>query len=202
MKEHEMIIVGISGASGPIMGIRLIEELLLLKEEVMAVVSPAARRIIGYEILDTDPPYPGLADIIRQRNRAVDLTRLKEFDNDDFFAPIASGGTVFEAAVVMPCSMKTLAAIAGGLADTLITRVCDVALKEKRRCIIVPRETPLNLIHVRNLFQAAQAGVEILLPVPGFYTKPKSVDDVVDFIVGKTLNLLNKPHRLFESWGS
>ncbi len=197
-----MIVVGISGASGPIMGIRLIEELLLLKEEVMAVVSPAARRIIGHEILGPDTPYTGLTDMIRQRNPAVDLTGLKEFDNSDFFAPMASGSAVFEAVVVMPCSMKTLAAIAGGFADTLITRTCDVALKEKRHCIIVPRETPLNLIHVKNLFQAAQAGVEILPPVPGFYTRPKSVDDVVDFIVGKTLSLLNKPHHLFQSWGS
>lgn len=196
-----MIIVGISGASGPIMGIRLIEELLLLKEEVMAVVSPAARQITAYEILGTDTLYPGLANIITQRNRPVDLTALKEFDNGDFFAPIASGSTVFEAVVVMPCSMKTLSAIAGGFADTLIVKACDVALKEKRRCIIVPRETPLNLIHVRNLFQAAQAGVEILPPAPGFYTRPKSVDDVVDFIVGKTLSLLNRPHHLFQKWG-
>lgn len=197
-----MIVVGLSGASGPIMGIRLIEELLLLKEEVMAVASPPARQIIEHEVLGPGAPYTSLADIIRRRQRVSDPAGLTEFDNDDFFAPPASGSAGFDAVVVVPCSMKTLAAIAGGLADNLITRACDVALKEKRRCVIVPRETPLNLIHLRNLYQAAQAGVEILPPVPGFYTKPKTVEDVVDFIVGKILNLLGKQHNLFKSWGS
>jgi 4-hydroxy-3-polyprenylbenzoate decarboxylase len=197
-----MIVVGISGASGPIMGIRLIEELLLLDEDVMAVVSPAARRIIMHEILRPDTPFTGIRNIIKQRNRVPDLGRLKEFDNNDFFAPVASGTADFEAVVVVPCSMKTMAAIANGYADTLINRACDVALKEKRRCIIVPRETPLNLIHLKNMYQAAKAGVEVLPPVPGFYTRPKTVDDVVNFVVGKMLNLLGKPHSLFQSWGA
>lgn len=197
-----MIVVGVSGASGPIMGIRLIEELLRLKEEVMAVVSTPARRIIEHEVLKPGAAYTSLIDIIRQRARVVDLTGLSEFDNSDFFSPAASGSAAFEAAVVVPCSMKTLAAIAHGYADSLITRVCDVALKENRRCLIVPRETPLNLIHLKNLCRAAEAGVEVLPPVPGFYTRPKTVADVVDFIVGKILNLLGKKHDLFESWGS
>ena len=115
---------------------------------------------------------------------------------------MASGTADFEAVVVVPCSMKTMAAIANGYADTLINRACDVALKEKRRCIIVPRETPLNLIHLKNMYQAAKAGVEVLPPVPGFYTRPKTVDDVVNFVVGKMLNLLGKPHSLFQSWGA
>jgi 4-hydroxy-3-polyprenylbenzoate decarboxylase len=184
------------------MGIRLIEELLRSKEEVMAVVSPAAKQIIGHEIPEAaGVKYPGLAGIIGRRGRVKKTTGLTEFDNGDFFAPMASGTAAFEAVVVVPCSMKTLAAIAGGFADTLITRACDVALKEKRRCVIVPRETPLNLIHVRNLYHAAQAGVEILPPVPGFYTRPETVDDVIDFIVGKILSLLGKKHTLFKEWG-
>ena len=197
-----MIVVGISGASGPIMGIRLIEELLLLNEDVMAVVSPAARQIIMHEILRPDTPFTGIRNIIKQRNRVPDLGRLKEFDNSDFFAPVASGTAGFEAVVVVPCSMKTMAAIAVGYADTLINRACDVALKEKRRCIIVPRETPLNLIHLKNMYKVAKAGVEVLPPVPGFYTRPKTVEDVVDFIVGKILNLLGRKHSLFEEWGT
>ncbi|MEW6076306.1 MAG: UbiX family flavin prenyltransferase [Thermodesulfobacteriota bacterium] len=197
-----MIVVGISGASGPIMGIRLIEELLRSKEEVMAVVSPAARQIIGHELPEAGAKYPGLSGIIKKRGRVKKTAGLTEYDNTDFFAPMASGTANFEAVVVVPCSMKTLAAIAAGFADTLITRACDVALKEKRRCVIVPRETPLNLIHVRNLYQAAQAGVEILPPVPGFYTRPETVDDVVDFIVGKILSLLERKHTLFKEWGS
>ena len=196
-----MIVVGVSGASGPIMGIRLIEELLKSNEEVMAVTSSAARQIIKYEILGSSP-FTGLKNIIKQRRRVPDFTGLKEFDNSDFFAPMASGTADFKAVVVVPCSMKTLAAVAGGFADTLINRTCDVALKEKRRCIIVPRETPLNLIHVRNLYQAAKAGVEIVPPVPGFYTRPETLEDVVDFVVGKILNLLGMPHNLFPAWGN
>jgi 4-hydroxy-3-polyprenylbenzoate decarboxylase len=102
---------------------------------------------------------------------------------------------------VIPCSMKTLSAIVHGYADSLITRACDVALKEKRRCIIVPRETPLSIVHTENFHKAAQAGIEIVPPVPGFYTRPESVGDVIDFVVGKILNLLGRKHRLFESWG-
>ena len=197
-----MIVVGISGASGPIMGIRLIEELLLSGEAVLAVVTPAARQIIGHEILDPDTPYTGLADILRQRGRAADRDGLREYDHRDFFAPMASGSAEFEAVVVVPCSMKTLAAVAGGFADTLVTRACDVALKERRRCVLVPRETPLNLIHLKNMSRAAHAGAEILPPVPGFYTRPQSVDDVVDFIVGKILSLLGRKHSLFKEWGT
>lgn len=197
-----MIFVGISGASGPIMGIRLIEELLLQEEKVMAVVSPSARQIIMHEVLRPDSPFTGIRNIIKQRNRVPDLGGLKEFDNNDFFAPVASGSAEFEAVVVVPCSMKTMAAMAGGYAETLINRACDVALKEKRRCIIVPREAPLNLIHLKNMYEVAKAGVDVLPPVPGFYTRPKSVEDVVNFIVGKILNLLGKKHTLIESWGS
>jgi 4-hydroxy-3-polyprenylbenzoate decarboxylase len=97
--------------------------------------------------------------------------------------------------------MKTLSAIVHGYANSLMTRACDVALKEKRRCIIVPRETPLSIIHTENLHKAALAGIEIVLPVPGFYTLPKSLDDVINFVVGKVLNLLGRKHNLFESWG-
>ncbi len=196
-----MIIVGISGASGPILGIRLVEELLTAGEPVTAIVSDAARQIIEYEIMEQKAAYIGLAEILTARNQAFDRTRLTEHDNSDFFAPIASGSTAFEAVAVVPCSMKTLSAIVHGYADSLICRTCDVALKEKRQCLIVPRETPLNKVHTRNLHRAACAGIDILPPMPGFYTRPESVDDVVDFIVGKILSLLGKSHHLFASWG-
>jgi 4-hydroxy-3-polyprenylbenzoate decarboxylase len=98
--------------------------------------------------------------------------------------------------------MKSLSAIANGYADNLTTRTCDVALKEKRRCVIVPRETPFNLIHIENMRKAALAGAEIVPPLPGFYTKPKTADDIVDFITGKILNLLGKKHELFTPWGT
>ena len=97
--------------------------------------------------------------------------------------------------------MKTLSAIAHGYADSVITRTCDVALKERRRCIIVPRETPLNLIHIENMLKAARVGADIVPPIPGFYTLPRSVDDIINFVIGKVLNLLGREHNLFKSWG-
>ncbi len=196
-----MIVVAISGASGPIMGIRLIEELLYLKERVAAVVSRPAGRIIEYEILLEKAPFSSLKELYEAQGVSKNLDLLDEYSNDDFFSPIASGSAQFEAIVVIPCSMKTLSAIVHGYADSLITRACDVALKEKRRCIIVPRETPLSVVHTENLHKAAQAGIEIVPPVPGFYTRPESIVDVIDFVVGKVLNLLGRKHLLFESWG-
>lgn len=195
-----MIVVAISGASGPIMGVRLIEELLNSGEKVAAIVSRPARQIIEYEILREKAPFSSLKELLVKRGLSSNYDLLSEFKNDDFFVPVASGSTRFEAVVVIPCSMKTLSAIVHGYADTLITRTCDVALKEKRRCIIVPRETPLSVVHTENIHKAALAGVEIVPPVPGFYTRPESVDDVVNFVVGKVLNLLDREHDLFESW--
>ncbi len=196
-----MIVVAISGASGPIMGVRLIEELINSGEKVAAIVSRPARQIIEYEILWGKAPFPSLKKLLVKRGLSSNYDLLSEFKNDDFFAPVASGSTRFEAVVVIPCSMKTLSAIVHGYADTLITRTCDVALKEKRRCIIVPRETPLSVIHTENIHKAALAGVEIVPPVLEFYTRPESLDDMVNFVVGKVLNLLGREHDLFESWG-
>jgi 4-hydroxy-3-polyprenylbenzoate decarboxylase len=196
-----MIVVAISGASGPIMGVRLIEELLNSGERIAAIVSQPARQIIEYEIFRGKTPFSSLKELLVKRGLAGNYDLLSEFKNNDFFAPVASGTTRFEAMVVIPCSMKTLSAIVHGYADSLITRTCDVALKEKRRCIIVPRETPLSVVHTENIHRAALAGIEIVPPVPGFYTWPESVDDVVNFVVGKVLNLLGREHNLFESWG-
>jgi flavin prenyltransferase len=196
-----MIVVAISGASGPIMGVRLIEELLNLKEKVAAIVSKPACQIIEYEILQEKVAFSSLKELLAKRGLSGNYDLLSEFKNNDFFAPVASGSTKFEAMIVIPCSMKTLSAIVHGYANSLITRTCDVALKEKRRCIIVPRETPLSVVHTENIHRAALAGIEIVPPVPGFYTRPESVDDVVNFIVGKVLNLLGRDHSLFESWG-
>jgi len=196
-----MIVVAISGASGPILGIRLIEYLLNSEERVAAIVSQPAGRIIEYEMLYEKTPFSSLKALLEQRDIAKNFDLLSEYQNNDFFAPIASGSAEFEAVVVIPCSMKTLSAIVHGYADSLMTRTVDVALKEKRRCIIVPRETPLSVIHTENLHKAAMAGIEIVPPVPGFYTRPESLDDVINFIVGKILNLLGRKHGLFESWG-
>ncbi len=197
-----MIAVAITGASGPVMGIRLIEELLENSEEVYAVVSNAAWQIIGHELSYKKKDSIPLTDLIANRGKTAKTHLLKEFDDKDFFSPLASGSTLFESMIVIPCSMKTLSGIAHGYADSLITRACDVAIKEKRKLIIVPRETPFSLIHIENMHKLALAGAIILPPVISFYTLPKSTDDMVDFITGKILNLLGKKNTLFESWGN
>jgi len=197
-----MIAVAITGASGPIMGIRLIEELLNNNEEVYAVVSNAAWQIIEHELSYIKKDSLPLTDFIADRGKTANTGLLKEFNDKDFFSPLASGSTLFEAMVVIPCSMKTLSGIAHGYADSLITRACDVAIKEKRKLIIVPRETPLSIIHIENMHKLALAGAIILPPVLSFYTLPKSTDAMVDFITGKILNLLGKKNTLFESWGN
>lgn len=194
-----MYVVAITGASGAILGIRLIEELIKSGKEISAIVSDSAWKVIHHELFRNKNKPDTIKDILKLRGFTLD-SGLHEFRNDNFFSPPASGTTFFEALVIMPCSMKTLSGIATGYADTLINRVADVALKEKRRCILVPRETPLNQIHIENMLKAKQAGAEILLPIPGFYTYPETVDDIINFVVGKTLNLLNIKHNLFKSW--
>lgn len=195
-----MIGVAITGASGPILGIRLIEELLNAGKPVCAVVSEAAWSVIGHELGYKKAGAAPLAALLSKRGKTAALKLLKEFDSRDFFSPLASGSTPFDAMVVMPCSMKTLSAAANGYSDSLITRACDVALKEKRKLILVPRETPLSAIHLENMLKLSRAGAAIVPPVMGFYSRPETVADMVDFITGKVLNLLGIGHSLFIGW--
>ncbi|MBF0117355.1 MAG: UbiX family flavin prenyltransferase [Desulfobacterales bacterium] len=195
-----MIVVGITGASGSILGIRLIEELLNNGERVSCVISDTAIKILSHELSIPQKENFSLKEVIKNRSIARDLNLFTQFDNNNFFSPIASGSTIFESLIIIPCSMKTLSSIAHGYASSLITRVADVAIKEKRKCIIVPRETPLSMIHIENMYKVATAGVIIAPPMLTFYNFPKSMDDNINFMVGKILNLLGKKHSLFKSW--
>ena len=196
-----MYIVAITGASGPVLGIRLIEELLASGKEVSGIASETALKVIHHEIFNNKENPSTLTEILTKRN-CSNLSNFREYRNNDFFSPLASGTSGFNALIIMPCSMKTLSAIANGFSDSLISRVADISLKEGRQCIIVPRETPLNLIHLENLMKVKRAGAEIHFPVMSFYTFPKKIEDMIDFIIGKTLNLLGIEHDLFQSWGS
>jgi 4-hydroxy-3-polyprenylbenzoate decarboxylase len=196
-----MYIICITGASGAVIGVRLVEELLNSGKRVSSVVSAPAWDIIAREIDGGADCAFSMKRLLQARGISRSTEQLREYANDDLSAPFSSGSSRFEAVIVAPCSMKSLAGIAAGLADSLTGRAADVALKEGRRCILIPRETPLSLIHIDNMRRAKSAGADILIPVPGFYTRPASIDDVVNFIVGKTLSLLGIRHTLFRPWG-
>lgn len=169
------IIVGISGASGSILGIRLLQA-LKGKAETHLIITETAQKILEHETVF--------------KWKQVEKMASESYRNSDFFAPIASGSFQTSGMVVIPCSMKTLAGIASGFSDNLLLRAADVCLKERRKLILVARETPLSYIHINNMRKVSMAGAVVLPPVLSFYSKPKSIDDMVNHIVGKTLDML------------
>lgn len=195
------IVVGITGASGSIYGLRLIAELLAADHQVSVLLTNAGRQVTAFET--------GLNLSARAAECQAQLqeyfscaTRLQYYAIDDFFAPVASGSSAPDAVVVCPCSMGTAGRIAAGLSDNLLERAADVALKERRQLVLVPRETPFNQIHLENLLRLAQAGGTILPAMPAFYHQPQTLEDLVTFVVGKVLDTLGMSHQLFTPWGA
>jgi len=179
--------VGITGASGVQYGIRLLQVLKEKETTTHLIISDSAAKLIE---LETD----------------MSLLEIKElatfvYNDDDFTAPVASGSYLHNGMIIAPCSMKTLASIANGISDTLIARAADVCLKDNRSLILLPRETPLNLIHLQNMITLKQAGASILPASPAFYNKPKTIDDLIDFMVGRMLDLLCIKHNLYKRCG-
>lgn len=180
------IFLSITGASGSLYGIRLLEELNKKNVEIHLAVSNGAKKILKHE---TKHSFNDL------KNKASFC-----YDNTDLFAGPASGSFQIDGMIVCPCSMKTLSAIANGYGDTLTSRAACCCLKEDKKLVLVLRETPLDLPAIKNMLSAKQAGATILPAMPGFYYKPKKIDDLVDFIVGKTLDQLGFSHSLFKRW--
>lgn len=178
------VIVAITGASGAVYGLRLIEVLKEHEIETECIASNTSKKIIVHEL---------------GRERLKSLKGC--YDGSDIEASIASGSFKTDAMVIAPCSMKTLSAIANGFSSNLITRSADVMIKEGRKLILVPRETPLSAIHLRNMLRLSELGVVILPAMPGFYHKPNEIGDMVDFIVGKILDSLDIQNDLFKRWG-
>ena len=194
------IVVGITGASGSIYGLRLIAELLRAQHQVTVLVTNAGRQVTAFE---TDLK---LADDVQQCRSQLNSyfgvdSNLSYFSQADFFAPVASGSSAPDAVVICPCSMGTAGRIAAGLSDNLLERVADVALKERKKLLLVPRETPFNRIHLENLLRLTDAGAQILPAMPAFYQQPQTIDDLVDFVAGKALDALDIEHTLFKRWG-
>lgn len=199
---NKTICLALTGASGMPYGLRLLEYLLASGCRVQLLYSQAAQVVARQEMDLELPSRPAETKAaLLARYPAVDPEKLVVFGREEWFAPVASGSNPPDAMVVCPCSMGTLAAIAQGLADNLIERAADVVLKEGRKLILVPRETPLSTIHLENMLRLARAGAVILPPSPGFYHRPDTVAEVVDFVVARILDQLAVPHTLMQRWG-
>lgn len=181
------VVVGMTGSSGAIYGIRTLEALRADgRTEIHLVLSEAAFQTIALET-----------------ERKIDEVRALShftYENSDLSAPISSGSFQTGGMIVAPCSMRSLSEIANSLAGGLLTRAADVHLKERRKLILMVRETPLHVGHLRNMVRAAETGAVILPPIPGFYHRPESVDDIVNHSVGKALDLMSIPHALYRRW--
>lgn len=190
-------VVGISGASGAVYSLRLIEQLLLLGHEVHLVVTEYGRRLLFDEARVTHLEFANLCPTIADAHAAQ---RLIIHPNKDVGATIASGSFLHDGMVVLPCSSSALGYIATGSGNNLLARAAMVTLKERRTLIVCHRETPLNLIDIENMRQLTLAGAIVCPTNPGFYLLPKTVDDLVDFMVGKVLDLLRVEHTLKNRW--
>ena len=192
-------VVAITGASGSVYGLRLISELLRSGERVSLILTSAGRQVMNHE---TGLEWSAEIKVQRQQVQeyfasiAVDCLAI-----DDFWAGAASGSAAADAMIIAPCSMGTLGRIAAGLSGNLLERAADVMLKERRSLLLVPRETPFNNIHLENLLRLSQSGAVILPAMPGFYHGPETIEDLVDFVVGKILDQLDVQHSLFTRWG-
>jgi 4-hydroxy-3-polyprenylbenzoate decarboxylase len=197
----ETVALALTGASGMPFGLRLLECLLGAGLRVYLLYSPAAQIVAKQECDLVLPARAGDAERALGARFAARPGQLAVFGREDWMAPVASGSNPADAMAVCPCSMGTLGAVAAGLADNLIERAADVMLKERRPLVLVPRETPLSAIHLENMLKLARAGAVILPPAPGFYARPESVAELVDFVVARVLDQLGVAHALGPRWG-
>ncbi|MEM3064806.1 MAG: UbiX family flavin prenyltransferase [Candidatus Nitrosotenuis sp.] len=182
------LVIGITGSTGVIYGVRTLEVLREHKVETHLVITEWAKKCLAMETDYTIDDVKKLATTYS--------------DDSNLAASISSGTYKTDGMIVIPCSMKTLSSIANGYDETLVARSAGVTLKESRKLVLVPRETPLTAINLENMLKLARLGVVILPPVPGFYTKPKSIEQIVDHTVGKCLDQFNIEHDLYKRWGT
>lgn len=180
------VVVGISGGSGAIYGVSLLKALKELNIETHLVVTNMGEYVMNHEC-------------------GVSLDELNKlatyyYDNKNFAAPIASGSFKVDKTIIVPCSMKTLASVANGFSDSLLSRACDVAIKESRKLILVPRETPLSPIHLENMLKLSRMGVTIFPPSPGFYSHPETLEDIVLNMTGRLLDMMDIDNNLINRW--
>jgi len=190
MVKTRKIIIGITGASGSVYGLKLLEALRSFSRvESHLIISDAGRCVMDQEIG---------GDVIE---RALSLADYY-YDIRDFSAAISSGSFITEGMIIAPCSAKTLSSVANGFSDNLITRCADVVLKERRKLVLLFRETPLNLAHIENMYKVSNMGAVLLPPVPAFYNTPKTLDEIILHAVGKSLDIFSFEHTMFKRWKS
>ncbi len=196
------IFVGITGASGVRYGLRLIEVLSLSPNtRIQVSVSDAGLSVFSHETCTPASATGAVEETLNGYGRKGGAS-IEVLDPHDLSAPPSSGSHRLDAVFVCPCSMSTLGNIAGGTVDTLIHRVAEVALKERIPLVVVPRETPLSLIHIENMERVVRAGAHVVPAMPAFYHCPETIDDLIDFVVGKVLDVVGIPHQLFKRWGA
>ncbi|MCC4113852.1 UbiX family flavin prenyltransferase [Aromatoleum toluclasticum] len=197
----QTVAVAFTGASGMPYGMRLVECLLAAGCTVWLLYSQVAQIVARQEMNLELPSRPAEVEAQLSARFKAAAGQLRVFGREEWFAPLASGSNPADAMVVCPCTMGTLAAIAAGLSQNLIERAADVAIKEGRKLVLVPRETPFSAIHLENMLKLARLGVVILPPSPGFYNHPQTVGEMVDFVVARVLDQIRVPHRLMQRWG-
>lgn len=195
------VTLAFTGASGAPYGLRLLQCLLAADCEVFVILSKAARVVIGMETALSLPAGTGKAEQALRDHCDTGQGRLVVCGLEQWTAPVASGSGAPASMVVCPCSTGTLSAIATGASDNLIERAADVAIKERRQLILVPRESPFSAIHLENMLKLSRLGVTILPAAPGFYHRPQSVDDLIDFVVARILDQLGLAQDLVKRWG-
>ncbi len=195
------VTVALTGASGAQYALRLIEVLVDAGHEVWVMVSKAAHMVIATETDITLPAAPARLEKALMARSGAASGQIRCFGREDWMAPVASGSGAPSAMVICPCSTGTLSAVATGASNNLIERAADVAIKERRTLVMVPRESPFSPIHLEHMLTLSRLGVVILPAAPGFYHRPASIDDLIDFIVARILNQLSIEHALMPRWG-
>lgn len=200
-RDHKTIVLAITGASGAQYAARLLAYLLTRGDKLYLLVTKAAQVVIN---LETDLDWPSATHALQEKLCAqygVTSQQLHVCGENEWTAPIASGSSSVDAMVVCPCSMGTLSSIAVGASGNLLERAADVMIKERRKLILLPREMPFSDIHLENMLKLSRMGVVIMPPSPGFYNKPRSIDDMVDFVVAKILDHLGIEQTIQPRWG-
>ncbi len=197
----EKLTLAITGASGSGYALRLLECLVAANVQIYVLCSSAARVVLDTEVGFKLPASPESATKVLTEKFSAKAGQITVFGKEQWFAPVASGSAAPKKMVVCPCSTGTLAAISQGMSDNLIERAADVVIKERGQLIIVPRETPFSTIHLQNMLTLAQMGVTVMPAAPGFYHQPKSINDLIDFMVGRLLDHLSIEQAIMPRWG-